>query len=244
MHKAKRMAAEKEAVDNATFSSTYPTTKAESSNPTPLKKQKSEVEANVRQRALPTPEHCPAHNQSAEEVIDLDLLAQARIGSDVTKVPGDGWCFFHAVSRHCSNWKTWSTPQAAELYLQALEWLRSQKYGPKAEVKLACVPFDDRELELHKQYLMRAHKSNLRTADLTKSEIVILSKLVAVLQKPRTVDSIHHGSFVELWALAETFDFHCLIWSHDADQNLWLRDQANISDQEAHARLREHAQVL
>ena len=169
MHKAKRMAAEKEAVDNATFSSTYPTTKAESSNPTPLKKQKSEVEANVRQRALPTPEHCPAHNQSAEEVIDLDLLAQARIGSDVTKVPGDGWCFFHAVSRHCSNWKTWSTPQAAELYLQALEWLRSQKYGPKAEVKLACVPFDDRELELHKQYLMRAHKSNLRTADLTKS---------------------------------------------------------------------------
>ncbi|CAK9039941.1 unnamed protein product [Durusdinium trenchii] len=214
------------------------------SNPTPLK-QKSEVEANVTQYALWTSEYSPAHNQSAEEVVDLDQLAQARIGCDITKVPGDGWCFFHAVSRHCSNWNTWSITHAAELYLQALEWLCNQKYGPKAEdVQLACVPFDDRELELHKQYLLRAHKSNPSLAELTDSEIVLLSKLVAVLQKPRALDSIHHGSFVELWALAETFDFHCLIWSQDVDHNLWVRDQAIVSDQEAHARLQEHPQVL
>ncbi|CAK9020583.1 unnamed protein product [Durusdinium trenchii] len=245
MHPAKRRTTEKKGVDNAACSSTYPSTKPQTSIPTPWKKQKNENEANVTQCALSTSEHNPAHNQSAEEVIDLDLLAQARIGCDVTKVPGDGWCFFHAVSRHCSNWKTWSITQAAELYLQALEWLCNQKYGPKAEeVQLACVPFDDRELELHKQYLLRAHKSNLRTADLTNSEIVLLSKLIAVLQKPRALDSIHHGSFVELWALAETFDFDCLIWSQDVDQNLWVRDQAIVSDQEAHARLQEHPQVL
>ena len=245
MHPAKRMATEKKGVDKATCSSTYPTTKSESSNPTPLKKQKSEAEANVTQYALLTSAYSPVHNQSAEEVVDLDQLAQARIGCDITKVPGDGWCFFHAVSRHCSNWNTWSITHAAELYLQALEWLCNQKYGPKAEdVQLACVPFDDRELELHKQYLLRAHKSNPSLAELTDSEMVLLSKLVAVLQKPRALDSIHHGSFVELWALAETFDFHCLIWSQDVDHNLWVRDQAIVSDQEAHARLQEHPQVL
>ena len=27
------------------------------------------------------------------------------------------------------------------------------------------------------------------------------------------LDSIHHGSVVELWALTQAFDFHCLIWS-------------------------------
>ena len=245
MHPAKRLATQKKGVDKATCSSTYPTTKGESSNPTPLKKQKSEVEADVTQHASLTSEDSPTHNQSAEEVVDLDQLAQARIGCDITKVPGDGWCFFHAVSRHCSNANTWSITHAAELYLQALEWLCNQKYGPRAEdVQLACVPFDDHELELHKQYLLRAHKSNPSFAELTDSEIVLFSKLVAVLQKPRAFDSIHHGSFVELWALTETFDFHCLIWSQDVDHNLWVRDQAIVSDQEAHARLRAHPQVL
>ena len=203
MHRTKRTRTEKKDVNNATCSHADPATLAETSNPTPLK-QKSEVEANVTQYALWTSEYSPAHNQSAEEVVDLDQLAQARIGCDITKVPGDGWCFFHAVSRHCSKWNTWSITHAAELYLQALEWLCNQKYGPRAEdVQLACVPFDDRELELHKQYLLRAHKSNPSLAELTDSEIVLLSKLVAVLQKPRALDSIHHGSFVELWALSQ-----------------------------------------
>ena len=38
-------------------------------------------------------------------------------------------------------------------------------------------------------------------------------EVVAVLEKPRMLDSIHHGSVVELWALTQAFDFHCLIWS-------------------------------
>eukprot|EP00435_Cladocopium_sp_Y103_P008722 s2847_g2.t1 len=245
MDRAKKTTADRASVEDRSLSSSCPTTTAESSNPTPWKKQKSEVEAHVPQPAGPSPKPGTANNKPTEEAIDLDLLAQARIGSNVIIVPGDGWCFFHAVRRHCRSWKTWSVPQAAELYVEALEWLCSQKDGPNADaVEMACAPFDERELRLHKQYLMRARKADLIAEHMTESEIVILSKLVAVLQKPRMLDSIHHGSFAELWALAEAFDFQCLIWSYDVwQQNFWVRGQTYIDDEEAHARLRDHPQV-
>ena len=185
-----------------------------------------------------------AAEKEADEDMQLDMLAQARIGCELIKVPGDGWCFFHAVLRHCRGWQSWSVPQAAKLYLQALEWMCNQKHGPRAdEVAIASVPFDDREAALHQRFLQQAKQ--LQVAEgLTEAETVLWSKVVAVLEKPRMLDSIHHGSAVELWALTQAFDFHCLIWSHEDDRNIWIHDMAYITDAEAEVKLQEHSHVL
>ena len=175
---------------------------------------------------------------------ELDVRVQARLGCELIKVPGDGWCFFHAVLRHCRGWQSWSVPEAAKLYLQALEWMCNQKHGPRAdEVAIASVPFDDREAALHQRFLQQAGQSQV-TDGLTEADTVLWSKVVAVLEKPRMLDSIHHGSAVELWALTQAFDFHCLIWSHEDDRNIWIHDMAYITDAEAAVRLQEYANVL
>ena len=179
-----------------------------------------------------------------DEDLEIDVRVQARIGCELIKVPGDGWCFFHAVLRHCRGWQSWSVPQAAKLYLQALEWMCNQKHGPRAdEVAIASVPFDDREAALHQRFLQQAKQ--LQVAEgLTEADTVLWSKVVAVLEKPRMLDSIHHGSAVELWALTQAFDFHCLIWSHEDDRNIWIHDMAYITDAEAAVKLQEHSNVL
>ena len=179
-----------------------------------------------------------------EEDLEIDVRVQARIGCELIKVPGDGWCFFHAVLRHCRGWQSWSVPQAAKLYLQALEWMCNQKHGPRAdEVAIASVPFDDQEAALHQRFLQQAGQLQV-TEGLTEADTVLWSKVVAVLEKPRMLDSIHHGSAVELWALTQAFDFHCLIWSHEDDRNIWIHDMACITDAEAAVKLQEHSNVL
>ena len=179
-----------------------------------------------------------------DEDLEIDLRAQVRIGCELIKVPGDGWCFFHAVLRHCRGWQSWSVPQAAKLYLQALEWMCNPKNGPRAdEVAIASVPFDAREAALHQRFLQ--HAKQLQVVEgLTEADTVLWSKVVAVLEKPRMLDSIHHGSAVELWALTQAFDFHCLIWSHEDDRNIWIHDMAYITDAEAAVKLQEHSNVL
>eukprot|EP00435_Cladocopium_sp_Y103_P017701 s2018_g4.t1 len=62
--------------------------------------------------------------------------AQARIGGAVVRVPGDGWCFFHAVARAQRGANTWSQRRAAELYLQALEWLLQNLAGNPDTVEI------------------------------------------------------------------------------------------------------------
>ncbi|CAL1160877.1 unnamed protein product [Cladocopium goreaui] len=140
--------------------------------------------------------------------------------------------------------RSWSIPEAAKLYLQALEWMCKQKNGPRAdEVAIASVPFDDREAGLHLGFLQQAEQ--LEAAEgLTAAEIVLWSKVVAVLEKPRMLDSIHHGSVVELWALTQAFDFHCLIWSQEDNKNIWIREMAYITDAETQQKLQEHSNVL
>ena len=118
-----------------------------------------------------------------EEDLEIDVRVQARIGCELIKVPGDGWCFFHAVLRHCRGWQSWSVPQAAKLYLQALEWMCNQKHGPRAdEVAIASVPFDDQEAALHQRFLQQAGQLQV-TEGLTEADTVLWSKVVAVLEK-------------------------------------------------------------
>ena len=188
----------------------------------------------------------PSFQKEVEEDEDrkIAVRVQTRIGCELIKIPGDGWCFFHAVLRHCRGWQSWSISEAAKLYLQALEWMCKQKNGPRAdEVAIASVPFDDREAGLHLGFLQQAEQ--LEAAEgLTAAEIVLWSKVVAVLEKPRMLDSIHHGSVVELWALTQVFDFHCLIWSQEDNKNIWIQDMAYITDSETQQKLQEHSNVL
>ena len=123
--------------------------------------------------------------------------------------------------------------------VQPKEWTQSRA----DEVAIASVPFDDREAGLHLGFLQQAKQ--LEAAEgLTAAEIVLWSKVVAVLEKPRMLDSIHHGSVVELWALTQAFDFHCLIWSQEDDKNIWIHDMAYITDSETQLKLQEHSNVL
>ena len=215
------------------------------SNPVLSKKARvaDGVDAASSLRAQPSN---PSFQKEVEEDEDrkLAVRVQTRIGCELIRIPGDGWCFFHAVLRHCRGWQSWSIPEAAKLYLQALEWMCKQKNGPRAdEVAIASVPFDDREAGLHLGFLQQAEQ--LEAAEgLTAAEIVLWSKVVAVLEKPRMLDSIHHGSVVELWALTQAFDFHCLIWSQEDNKNIWIREMAYITDAETQQKLQEHSNVL
>ena len=69
-----------------------------------------------------------------------------RAGGVVVAVPGDGWCLFHAVARYGARpgagaRPRWCLRAAAEIYLQALEWLWAALAGPDAAAtEAACVP--------------------------------------------------------------------------------------------------------
>ncbi|CAK9031745.1 unnamed protein product [Durusdinium trenchii] len=168
-----------------------------------------------------------------------------RCGSEVTQVPGDGWCFFHAVSRYCRGSGDWSLDDAARIYLQALEWLVLQRDGPrKDEVAAACVPFDAYELALHRQTIVRV--TGLNSAEhIDPADATLWSKLIAVLERRKTLDSIHHGSVgVELWALTQAFDLQCLIWSTTCNANIWVATLEHLTDQEAQAKVRQHPRLL
>ena len=201
------------------------------------------VDAASSVRAQSSNPSCPKELEEDEDR-KLAIRVRTRIGCELIRIPGDGWCFFHAVLRHCRGWQSWSIPEAAKLYLQALEWMCKQKYGPRADdVAIASVPFDDREAGLHLGFLQQAKQ--LEAAEgLTPADIVLWSKVVAVLEKPRMLDSIHHGSVVELWALTQAFDFHCLIWSQEDNKNIWIQDMAYITDAETQQKLQEHSNVL
>ena len=155
-------------------------------------------------------------------------------------MPGDGWCFFYAVSRYFKGSTHSGHGTAAEIYLQAIEWLLAAQHGPRAEaVATACVPFDDDELQLREHFL-RQQPTAINTAPSNTTEVVLLSKLHAVLLQ---LDSIHHASAgVELWALTQQFDFECLI--RGAQANYWVRSMECLTDQEAHAKLQHHSPVL
>ena len=143
-------------------------------------------------------QHAVNGNPEAAETL------QARIRSNVIHMPGNGWCFFYAVSRYFKGSTHSGHGTAADIYLQAIEWLLAAQHGPRADaVATACVPFDDDELQLHEHFL-RQQPTAVETAPSNTTEVVLLSKLHAVLLQPDMLDSIHHASAgVELWALTQ-----------------------------------------
>lgn len=196
----------------------------------------------------PTPESQPVVEEPvlkrAKEA-DAQESLQNRIGSKVVKVPGDGWCFFYAIGQHWRGSTGWNRKTATELYLQAMEWLLQAQYGPQSEaVAAACVPFNLREEQVHQRFLGQ-QPVGVDTAQLSTTELVLWSKLHALLQQPRMLDSIHHASAgVEMWALTQAFAFECLIWGKELNVNYWVRTMEGITDEEAHQKLQAHVYVL
>ena len=161
-------------------------------------------------------------------------------------IPGDGWCLLHAVSwyleRHESHEPEWSVRKAADTYVQALEFLVQQFDGPSAaDINIACMPDQPAELELHRRFLER--RGSLLPDELPQGLLVLWSKLTAVLEMPNMLDSIHHGTSVEVWALTKAFGFEVLVWSTDVDANYWIATMERVTDAEAMrlAELHPHA---
>lgn len=169
---------------------------------------------------------------------------EQRVQDNIIQIPGDGWCFFHAVGRYCTRATTWSTSHAAEIYLQALEWLLDARSGPRAdEVLIACTPESDAELNKHRTFIS-ARSPGVDTTAWTDTDVVLWSKLLAILEKPCMLDSIHHGSAVEIWALTQAFGFDCLVWSSNVNENHWIRTMQQMTDMASASKLQETSNVL
>ena len=165
-------------------------------------------------------------------------------------VPGDGWCLFHAVARYGARpgagaRPRWCLRAAAEIYLQALEWLWAALAGPDAAAtEAACVPETEAELERHRDFVRRRGGVEAQVPD---AKLVLWSKVLAVVEQPNGLDSFHHGTSAELWALTQQFDFDAIVWSGVPDANYWARTQTRVTDEEcrtAVARLPTVLQLL
>ena len=98
-------------------------------------------------------------------------------------------------------------------------------------VRLACLPETEEELQQHKSFLDK--KGFTVSADTPDEHLVLQSRLVAVLDETPVLDSIHHGSAAELWAMATLCDFDAVMWSEEVDANVHVRTQERISDAQA-----------
>ena len=54
-------------------------------------------------------------------------------------------------------------------------------------------------------------------AEMPEAFVVLWSKLAAVLDVPNMLDTLHHGTSVDLWALTKAFGFDVLTWSTEPD---------------------------
>ena len=71
---------------------------------------------------------------------------------------------------------------AAEIYLQALEWLWAALAGPDAAAtEAACVPETEAELERHRDFVRRRGGVEAQVPD---AKLVLWSKVLAVVEQP------------------------------------------------------------
>ncbi|CAJ1359418.1 unnamed protein product, partial [Effrenium voratum] len=116
--------------------------------------------------------------------------------------------------------------------------------GPQgADVTAACVPFSDHELQLHDRYIRREMGLGDR-AGLNPTDTVLWSKVIAAVRMPQVLDSIHHGTWVEVWALTQAFNFDCLIWSSGENDNVWVRSMEYMNVAHAEQKLEASQNVL
>ena len=163
------------------------------------------------------------------------------------EIPGDGWCLMHAVSWYLERGEgpepMWSVKTAAETYVQALEWLVAQFDGPNAAaIEIACMPEQPAELQLHRKFL--ECRGIAFPEEMPEGLTVLWSKLTAVLEVPNMLDTIHHGTSVDLWALTKVFGFPVLVWSTDGDANYWIASMEQVTDAEALRLADQHPQAL
>ena len=178
--------------------------------------------------------------------------SRSRPGHEVLPVPGDGYCLFHCVNFFCRQTDAdefaWDQQRAAGLYLRALEYLwhgLRQTDADAAVIESACVPESDNELNMHRHYLHRKAGIPPRKLEaVTDAETVLWSKIEAVLSKQHVLDSFHHGSVVELWALCRIFSFEAIIWGGKEDENIRVSNLEALSDEQAKEVLRNHVHVM
>ena len=64
--------------------------------------------------------------------------------------------------------------------------------------------------------------------ELPQGLLVLWSKLTAVLEMLNMLDSIHHGTSVEVWALTKAFGFEVLFWSTEVNANYWIATMERV----------------
>ena len=105
-----------------------------------------------------------------------------------------------------------------------LKWLQAALAGPDAAaIEAACVPETEAELERHRDFVRRRGGVEAQVPD---AKLVLWSKSLAVVEQPNGLDSFHHGTSAELWALAQHFD---------PDANYCARTQTRATDEECRA---------
>ena len=164
------------------------------------------------------------------------------------EIPGDGWCLMHAVSwyfeRHEGHEPVWSVKKAAETYVQALEWLIAHQFdGPNAaDIEIACMLEHPAELQLHRRFL--ECRGIALPVEMPEGLTVLWSKLTAVMEVPNMLDTIHHGTSVDILALTKAFGFPVLVWSTDGDANYWIASMEQVTETEALRLADQHPQAL
>ena len=69
------------------------------------------------------------------------------------------------------------------------------------------MPETEAELERHREFVRRRGGVEAQVPD---AKLVLWSKVLAVVEQPNCLDSFHHGTSAELWALTQQF---AIVWS-------------------------------
>ena len=104
------------------------------------------------------------------------------------------------------------------------------------------MPEHPAELQLHRRFL--ECRGIALPVEMPEGLTVLWSKLTAVMEVPNMLDTIHHGTSVDIWALTKVFGFPVLVWSTDGDANYWIASMEQVTETEALRLADQHPQAL